>query len=104
MEVRFSSKGITVRATLLVGLDDGIVPRPDADLNEERRLLYVAMTRAKEFLLFGTWARQRSGPTARAGGQNARDWRHHSYFFDGGPVRSQDGRTYLGRRHPEARR
>src|SRR5271166_1935646 len=91
------SKGLTVRATIMAGVDDGIVPRPDAEPNEERRLLYVAMTRAKEFL-FGTWAGQRSGPTARAGGQNARDWRRHSYFFDGGPVRSQDGWTYLRRR------
>jgi hypothetical protein len=65
------SKGLTVRATVLAGLDDGIVPRPDADLNEERRLLYVAMTRAKEYL-FCTWAGRRSGPTARAGGQNGR--------------------------------
>lgn len=47
------SKGLTVRATIIVGLDDGIVPRPDQDLGEERRLLYVAMTRAKDFL-FGT--------------------------------------------------
>jgi len=91
------SKGLTVRATILAGLDDGIVPRPDADLNEERRLLYVAMTRAKEFL-FGTWAGRRVGPTARAGGQTARDLRHHSHFFDGGPVRSQDGATYIRRR------
>jgi DNA helicase-2/ATP-dependent DNA helicase PcrA len=95
------SKGLTVRATIVAGLDDGIVPRPDADLNEERRLLYVAMTRAKEFL-FGTWAGQRSGPTARAGGQNARDWRQHSHFFYGGPVRSQYGPTYLRGRRGDA--
>jgi ATP-dependent exoDNAse (exonuclease V) beta subunit len=59
------SKGLTVRATIIAGLEDGIVPRPDADLAEERRLLYVAMTRAKEFLLC-TWAGQRRGPTERA--------------------------------------
>ena len=95
------SKGLTVRATIVAGLDDGIVPRPDADLNEERRLVYVAMTRAKEFL-FGTWAGRRSGPTARAGGQSARDWRQHSHFFNGGPVQSEDGRNYLRRRQGEA--
>ena len=95
------SKGLTVRASILAGLDDGIVPRPDADPNEERRLLYVAMTRAKEFL-FGTWAGRRTGPTARAGGQNARDWRHHSHFFDGGPVRSRDGQAYLRMRHADS--
>ena len=88
------SKGLTVRATIVAGLDDGIVPRPDADLNEERRLLYVAMTRAKEYL-FSTWAGRRTGPTARAGGQHAHDFREHSHFFQGGPVRSQDGQVYL---------
>jgi DNA helicase-2/ATP-dependent DNA helicase PcrA len=91
------SKGLTVRATIVAGLDHGIMPRPDADPNEERRLLYVAMTRAKEFL-FLTWAGRRVGPTARAGGQNVRDWRQHCRFLNGGPVRSQLGRQYLATR------
>lgn len=91
------SKGLTVTATIIAGLDDGIVPRPGQDLGEERRLLYVAMTRAKEFL-FGTWAGQRRGPTARAGKPQVRDRRQHTHFFEGGPVRSQDGPCYLRRR------
>jgi DNA helicase II / ATP-dependent DNA helicase PcrA len=91
------SKGLTVRATIIVGLDDGIVPRPDEDLGEERRLLYVAMTRAKEFL-FGTWAGQRRGPTARAGNPRVRGRRQHTHFFQGGLVRSQEGPTYLQQR------
>ena len=28
------SKGLTVRATIIAGIEDGIVPRPDADLGE----------------------------------------------------------------------
>lgn len=91
------SKGLTVRATIIAGLDDGIVPRPDADLGEERRLLYVAMTRAKEFL-FCTWAGQRRGPTARAGRARVRLRRQHCHFFVGGPVQSQDGAIYLRNR------
>ncbi|HKU77953.1 MAG TPA: 3'-5' exonuclease [Pyrinomonadaceae bacterium] len=92
------SKGLTVRATIIAGVDDGIVPRPDQDLGEERRLLYVAMTRSKEFL-FATWAGQRRGPTARAGRQRPlRDRRRATQFFDGGPVRSQDGENYLHQR------
>jgi superfamily I DNA/RNA helicase len=39
------SKGLTVRATVVASVEDGIIPRPDADAAEERRLLYVAMTR-----------------------------------------------------------
>ena len=33
------AKGLTVRATIVIGLEEGIVPRPEADLGEERRLL-----------------------------------------------------------------
>jgi hypothetical protein len=92
------SKGLTVRSTIIAGVDDGIVPRPDQDLGEERRLLYVAMTRPKEFL-FATWAGQRRGPTARAGRQRPlRERRRPTQFFDGGPVRSQDGENYLRQR------
>jgi hypothetical protein len=83
-----------VRAAVIAGIEDGIVPRPDADLGEERRLLYVAMTRAKEFL-FCTWAGQRRGPTARPGRARVRARRQHSHFFMGGPVQSQDGLTFL---------
>jgi DNA helicase-2/ATP-dependent DNA helicase PcrA len=92
------AKGLTVRATIIVGLEEGIIPRPDADLGEERRLLYVAMTRAKEFL-YCTWARRRFGPTARAGAPRIYDRRNSTSFLRGGPVNSQDGLTYLGLRN-----
>jgi len=84
------SKGLTVQATIIAALEEGIVPRPDADLAEERRLLYVGMTRARKFL-FGTWARRRRGPTARAGAARVALRRQHSGFLNGGPVQSEDG-------------
>jgi superfamily I DNA/RNA helicase len=83
-----------VRATIVIGLEEGIVPRPDGDLGEERRLLYVAMTRAKEFL-YCTWARRRLGPTARAGAPRIQARRNFTSFLRGGPVESQDGQEYL---------
>src|SRR5580658_6539891 len=43
------SKGHTVRATIAVGLEEGIFPRPDCDPKNSWLILYVAMTRAKEF-------------------------------------------------------
>lgn len=92
-----SSKGLTARAVLVAGVENDIVPRPDGDLAEERRLLYVAMTRAREFL-FCTWARSRRGPTARAGRERVRQLRRYSHFLLGGPVRSRDGLAYLRRR------
>jgi superfamily I DNA/RNA helicase len=42
-----SAKGLTVRATIVAALEEGVIPRPGYDEQEERRLLYVAMTRSK---------------------------------------------------------
>ena len=89
-----ASKGLTVQAAIRVGLEEGIVPRPDQDLGEERRLLYVAMTRAKE-VVYGTWARRRRGPTARAGRERVRELRQYSTFLQDGPVESQDGESFV---------
>lgn len=87
------SKGLTVRATIIAGVEEGLVPRPESEISEERRILYVAMTRAKEYL-FCTWAGRRRGPTARAGG-GSRTRRHYCNFLNGGPVESQNGVTFL---------
>lgn len=92
-----AAKGLTARATIIAALEEGIVPRPDADLAEERRLLYVAMTRAKEFT-YCTWARRRTGPTARAGAPRISERRSHCHFLNGGPVESEDGGAYIRRR------
>lgn len=91
------SKGLTVEAAILCGLESGLVPKDGEDLAEERRLLYVGMTRAKR-VLFGTWARQRRGPTARAGRGHSNERRRSSIFLDNGPVQSQDGNQYLAGR------
>jgi DNA helicase-2/ATP-dependent DNA helicase PcrA len=90
------SKGLTVRAVVVAAAEEGIIPRL-GNRGEERRLLYVAMTRAREFL-FCTWARRRRGPTARAGEAAVAVRRHSSSFFDGGPMQTEDGHTYLRHR------
>jgi superfamily I DNA/RNA helicase len=90
------AKGLTVRATVLMALEDEIIPRPEPPLAEERRLLYVALTRAREFV-YGTWARRRTGPTARVAGGGVQDRRTLTRFLRDGPVGSEDGATYLGR-------
>lgn len=49
-----SSKGLEYQAVIIVDANEGITPHRkavlEADLEEERRLFYVAMTRAKEYL------------------------------------------------------
>jgi ATP-dependent DNA helicase UvrD/PcrA len=56
-----SSKGLTVEAAIVVGVEQAVIPRSGAELQEERRLLYVAMTRSRADLYL-TYARQRFGP------------------------------------------
>lgn len=90
------SKGLTVRAAIIVGLEEGIVPLEGRDLAEERRLLYVGLTRAEQYA-FGTWALRRLGPTARTGRTQVHERRRVSSFVEGGPVVSEDGNSYLAR-------
>lgn len=61
-----ASKGLTVNTAITVGVEEGVVPLPVADLREERRLLYVAMTRATDWCIL-TWAQRREGATANLG-------------------------------------
>ena len=82
---------------MLVGAEEGIIPRPTADLSEERRLLYVAMTRPRTRLV-ATWARRRYGPTARSGSPRVGTMRTPSSFVAGGPVVSVDGENFIKRR------
>jgi len=53
-----ASKGLEFPVVFIAGAEEGIIPFGDADIEEERRLFYVAMTRAKEELII-THARQR---------------------------------------------
>lgn len=90
------AKGLTVKATIIAGLETGLIPMDECDPSEERRLLYVGMTRSEEYL-FGTWARTRRGPTARMGRTLPHDRRQLSELINGGPVDSENGATYLDR-------
>lgn len=44
------SKGLEFDTVVIIGLSDDIIPDGSSDLEEERRLLYVALTRAKKEL------------------------------------------------------
>lgn len=87
-----AAKGLEWEAVFLTGLSDGLLPwtlaQAEADIEEERRLLYVGITRARDHLEL-SWAR------ARAGGRGGR---RRSRFLDGlwpeeMPVRSRGGRV-----------
>jgi superfamily I DNA/RNA helicase len=66
-----SAKGLEFPFVFVVGMEDGLLPHeksmreaalPDAQLEEERRLFYVALTRAKRHVtLFESLSRERGG-------------------------------------------
>lgn len=59
-----SAKGLGYKVVFILGMDNKIMPDLTRDENEQRRLCYVAMTRAKEEL-FLCHAKVRKGPAAR---------------------------------------
>jgi DNA helicase-2/ATP-dependent DNA helicase PcrA len=59
-----SAKGLEFRTVVVAGLEDGLLPHfntgnSQEEIEEERRLLYVGMTRAKERLFLSTCRRRR---------------------------------------------
>ena len=88
------SKGLTVKACILAGCESNIIPHPKGDRNEECRLLYVATTRAQEYL-FLTRALRRTGRTARAGRSRVRSPRTGCPFLEHGPVDPRPGEQFI---------
>jgi superfamily I DNA/RNA helicase len=86
------SKGLTVDTAIILGLEEGLIPlrRPSVDPDEERRLLYVALTRAKKVCI-ATMASRRFGSLARSGGGTAYQLRERSDLVSalsfGSPIR-----------------
>jgi superfamily I DNA/RNA helicase len=93
-----ASKGLTVNTTIVLGVEESMVPMPPpkGDLDEERRLLYVAVTRATDMCVL-TSARRRTGPLARSGNGSTHDLRGRCPLLTdlsyGQPV---DGPTFVG--------
>jgi DNA helicase-2/ATP-dependent DNA helicase PcrA len=89
------AKGLTAKAVFAVACEDEYVPgrAEGSDINDERRLLYVSLTRAAHHL-FITYCEERTGVqrhTGRTAGQSAR---HLTRFLRHGPIAPISGMTY----------
>ncbi len=71
-----------MNTTIVLGVEESMVPMPPpkGDLDEERRLLYVAVTRATDMCVL-TSARRRTGPLARSGSGRTQDLRGRCPFL-----------------------
>lgn len=61
-----ASKGLEFDTVIVAGVRDGVIPDPESGIEEERRLLYVACTRAREELVIIAHVNER-GEMARFG-------------------------------------
>jgi superfamily I DNA/RNA helicase len=90
-----SSKGLEFEHVFLVGLEEGILPHErsleQGTENEERRLMYVAMTRAKQALYLSCSLTRSSGLGGQKGhGSSHRVVTKNSRYLDDIPVQLVD--------------
>ena len=80
-----ASKGLTVNTCVVMGVERNLIPHPRARVDEERRLLYVAMTRATDMCVL-TFARRRRGQIARLGAPSVNRPRGRSPLLENLPI------------------
>lgn len=83
------AKGLTAQSVIVAAVEDEFLPA-DHPVSEERRLLYVSLTRAKEYL-FVLWSRKREGSQQFTGSRRGVPVRRLTRFLQGGLVRPVPG-------------
>lgn len=89
-----AAKGLTPRAVIVPNSEDELLPgnvETEAQEGDERRLLYVSLTRARNYL-YVTYAARRSGMQARAGRAASR---HSLTRFLQGLVSAKRGKDFV---------
>jgi len=90
------AKGLTATAVFIVGAEDEYIPgrAEGRGIDDERRLLYVSLTRARHYLII-THCHQRTGQQMHTGRNPGNAQRSLTQFLRGGPVNSEDGDKYI---------
>lgn len=101
------SKGLEYKVVFVVGVNEGILPSPrsktDKDIEEERRLMYVAMTRAKDQLYIYSYGDPsrfveeiKSGPEKKDVSKKLKGTKvNHKDFGKGKVVKYADGEVII---------
>lgn len=90
------AKGLTAKAVFVVAAEDQVIPgwaQKARDIDDERRLLYVSLTRAKHYL-FITYCQKRKDQQAWTGRERGRRRRTLTRFLEHAPLTPVPGVTY----------
>ena len=88
------AKGLSADAVILVGAEDQYIPGRGDHPDDERRLLYVSLTRARHYL-YVTHCQTRTGQQLRTGRPPYRRQRTLTRFLTDAPARSEPGDSYV---------
>ena len=91
------AKGLSADAVFIAAAEDEYIPgrsTTDEQIGDERRLLYVSLTRARHFLYI-THCNQRTGEQTYSGRTKGTTMRNLTRFLSGGLVRSKEGMSYI---------
>jgi DNA helicase-2/ATP-dependent DNA helicase PcrA len=92
------AKGLTARAVIVAAAEDEYIPgrATGKQVDDERRLLYVSLTRAKEFL-YVTYCRNRTGQQKYSGRTSGQTARRLTQFLSGGPIAAASGESFTSK-------
>lgn len=90
------AKGLTAEVVFVMAVEDEILPQrlDGPSIEDDRRLLYVSMTRAREKLIM-TYAGMRTGRQQHSGRNSGDPRRSISRFLRNGPVMVERGNAFV---------
>jgi len=90
------AKGLSADAVFIVAAEDEYIPgrARGEQIDDERRLLYVSLTRARHFL-YMTHCQRRTRAQRHSGRTSGSTRRTLSNFLRGGPIRPRSGNDYV---------
>ncbi|MCJ7807532.1 MAG: ATP-binding domain-containing protein, partial [Dehalococcoidia bacterium] len=96
------AKGLTADAVFIVAAEDEYIPgeRVGQEVDDERRLLYVSLTRARHSL-FLTYCRMRKGRQRFSGRSSGNPRRHLTEFLTDSPISPESGTAYIRTLHEQ---
>jgi len=90
------AKGLSATAVFIVGAEQELIPgrAKGSEIDDERRLLYVSLTRAKQYLYI-TFCLERLRQQAYSGKDSGKKQRRLTSFLSGGPVTPKSGTEFV---------